>query len=270
MRIYYNSSVGKRKVNEDKLNIITNLRGNDKSKANINLYCICDGHGLSGKGALLSRLVTEEISAKLVDKKHKYPLTKHEINIIFDSIQNMLATKYKTESQKNGTTCMVVCEFMADEKHMLQIMNVGDCRTIAGRKYGNGVFATALTVDHKPSNKSESERIQKLGGIPTFDGFDWRINNLSLSRAFGDMDSTPCVTHIPDIYKFIINKDDLFVVMGCDGLWDVLSNQEVVNFVYEHLVKDNKEKPANIALLLAQHAIKKKSMDNVTVIIIVF
>ena len=42
-----------------------------------------------------------------------------------------------------------------------------------------------------------------MGGTIYFDGYDWRIENLSVSRAFGDFDTKPYITHIPQIYKII-------------------------------------------------------------------
>ena len=72
-----------------------------------------------------------------------------------------------------------------------------------------------------------------MNGKIQFDGHDWRIKDLSLSRAFGDLDASPFVTHEPEIYKYKLSSKDKFMVLACDGLWDVLSNQEVVNFVLE-------------------------------------
>jgi len=115
----------------------------------------------------------------------------------------------------------------------------------------------------------ERKRITGLNGKINFDGDDWRIKDLSLSRAFGDTDATPFVTHKPQIYKYKLSSSDKFIVLACDGLWDVLSNQEVINFVleYRNYKINPKMDQINIAQKLGQFAIDSGSTDNVTIII---
>ncbi len=106
-----------------------------------------------------------------------------------------------------------------------------------------------------------------MGGKITKEvGDDWRIKSLSVSRSFGDLDTQPYVTHIPEIYKLRLNKKDKFLILACDGLWDVMSNQEVVNFILKCIDKKCK----NISKELANYAINKGSMDNVSIVIKVF
>ena len=90
------------------------------------------------------------------------------------------------------------------------------------------------------------------------------IKNLSVSRAFGDFDAHPFVTCIPDMYILEINREhDKFFIMACDGLWDVVSSQESVNFVNK-LINTKK----NIAMELAKYALSKGSTDNISVIVV--
>ena len=102
--------------------------------------------------------------------------------------------------------------------------------------------ALALSEDHKPALPTELQRIQKAGGWVTAQG---RINgNLNLSRALGDLKykgdkSLPraeqIITAQPDITKHKLEKGDEFVVLACDGVWDCMTNQEVVDFVSARL-----------------------------------
>ena len=57
------------------------------------------------------------------------------------------------------------------------------------------------------------------------------------------------------------------MVFACDGLWDVLSNQDVVNYVLSLIIENYK---GNYAKLLAKLAYKKGSLDNITVITYLF
>ena len=127
-------------------------------------------------------------------------------------------------------------------------------------------IAEQLTQDHKPNTPSEKKRIENLGGKIEFDGADWRVKDLSLSRAFGDLECTPYVTHLPQIYRYKISSSDKFIILGCDGLWDVLSNQDVVDYITE--LQLNKKFNGNYAKELAEHALQKGSLDNVSVIIL--
>lgn len=111
--------------------------------------------------------------------------------------------------------------------------NVGDSRAVAS--FGGRV--DALSLDHKPSNEAESKRIVAAGGWVEFN----RVNgNLALSRALGDFvfkrndkksQQEQIVTAYPDVQVRDINEELEFVVIACDGIWDVMTNEEVVAFI---------------------------------------
>ncbi|KAJ1412317.1 phosphatase 2C-like domain-containing protein, partial [Ochromonadaceae sp. CCMP2298] len=114
------------------------------------------------------------------------------------------------------------------------IAHVGDCRAVLC----NDGVAVQLTTDHKANIKSEKARIEAAGG--------WVHNNrvngaLGVSRAFGDIqfksfDEEPGhVISKPDFKHFVVERQFEFVIMACDGLWDVFDCQEAVNFVRKKL-----------------------------------
>ena len=99
---------------------------------------------------------------------------------------------------------------------------------------------------------------------------------MSVSRAFGDLDAKPHVSHIPDIFDYDINKTK-FIIMGCDGLWDALGNQEAIDLVLSDIENNdeykkniNNKTDNNIAIKLANLAYDKGSYDNISVIVIFF
>ncbi|CAI2724310.1 unnamed protein product [Schistosoma spindalis] len=129
-----------------------------------------------------------------------------------------------------GSTGIIV--LLKDQ--MLYCGNAGDSRAVCSRR---GV-AEPLSTDHKPTLRAEKERISAAGG--------WvdakRVNgNLALSRAFGDFvfkrnphqsAENQIVTANPDVFvRRLSVEDDEFIVLCCDGIWDVMTNQEVVSFV---------------------------------------
>lgn len=261
-RIDFESLKGKRDQNEDKHHIFVNDNKVKNYVKNTNLYAVFDGHG--GKG--VSTYLEKTLPNLFIDESVKYPLTKEYIHKVYNKLQENLArTKYAHES---GSTCLVVIHNKNNTGEWLTVLNTGDSRCVLCRDN----FALALTKDHKPSWPEEKYRIEKLGGKIISDGFDMRIESLSVSRAFGDINATPYVTHLPDIFKYKIDKKDKFIILACDGLWDVLNSQDAVNFIlylcYDKSTNKMLNQNVNIAKQLAEFAIKKGSTDNITVIII--
>jgi len=262
MNVHSVSLRGGRNQNEDKHDIKINIGDTDNKLGRINYYGVYDGHG----GKEVSQYLFDNLSKYFMPKDVKYPLTKEYVIKIYDHLQNNLGrTEY---AYHTGSTALVAVQFKYLNQNYLNILNTGDSRCILCRDN----IAVSLTKDHKPSWPEERARIEQIGGKITFDGFDWRIKDLSVSRAFGDIDSTPFVTHRPDIYRYKLDKYDKFFVLACDGLWDVLSNQDVANFVldycYDITTNTRINKEINIAKKLGEYAIRKGSGDNITIIVI--
>lgn len=74
------------------------------------------------------------------------------------------------------------------------------------------------------------KRIEQLGGVVEFNGV-YRIRGLAVSRSIGDHFIRPYVTCEPEINTHNISKNDLFMIMATDGLWDVLTNEEVRDYI---------------------------------------
>ncbi|OBZ81488.1 Protein phosphatase 2C 2 [Choanephora cucurbitarum] len=135
-----------------------------------------------------------------------------------------------------------------------------------------------LSFDHKPGDSKENQRIVKAGGFVEFG----RVNgNLALSRAIGDFEfkqaanlppEEQAVTCYPDVVEHTITDQDEFLVLACDGIWDCMSNREVVDFVRHHLA--NKMKLDEICEQMMDHCLAPESdggglgCDNMSVIIV--
>ena len=74
------------------------------------------------------------------------------------------------------------------------------------------------------------------------------------------------LTEIPDIAVVELNLKDEFLVIACDGLWEVFENEQVIKFIRLKLSTHGNVRRA--AFELTQEAIKRLSSDNVTVIIL--
>eukprot|EP01053_Blabericola_migrator_P001254 Blabericola_migrator_1__1253@NODE_1323_length_4805_cov_60_313634_g868_i1_p1_GENE_NODE_1323_length_4805_cov_60_313634_g868_i1NODE_1323_length_4805_cov_60_313634_g868_i1_p1_ORF_typecomplete_len636_score70_27PP2C/PF00481_21/2_9e09PP2C/PF00481_21/9_4e55PP2C_2/PF13672_6/4_2PP2C_2/PF13672_6/5_1e14SpoIIE/PF07228_12/4e07_NODE_1323_length_4805_cov_60_313634_g868_i128934800 len=127
--------------------------------------------------------------------------------------------------------CTAICVLLVD--NTLFIANAGDSRAVLCR---NGK-AECLSQDHKPTLPEERQRIYAAGGFVEFG----RVNgNLNLSRALGDLiykqeinlpPEKQIVSGFPDVRKVELQPDDEFIVMGCDGIWEYYTSQDVVDFV---------------------------------------
>jgi serine/threonine protein phosphatase PrpC len=271
MTVHSVSKKGKRPQNEDKHTIITNLNGqwnqeHKKNFGNINLYGVYDGHG----GKEVSKFISQILPNYFLNKKIKYPIKEKDIEKVYEQVQQVLRTKYRAKALNCGSTCLVIAHFIYTGNEYLNIFNTGDSRAVIC----TDLLAMPLTKDHKPNWPEETMRIKKAGGEIYFDGCDYRIKDLSVSRAFGDIDAEPYVICKPDVFIHRITKRDKFVILACDGLWDVISNQDAINYVLDNCYDINKNqrinKKVNIAKKLADLAIEKKSGDNVTVLVVFF
>lgn len=64
----------------------------------------------------------------------------------------------------------------------------------------------------------------------------WRVEGvLAVSRAIGDISLKPFVTCDPEIQSKFIAEEDMYLVIASDGLWDVMSNEEVASFVVKYV-----------------------------------
>ena len=117
------------------------------------------------------------------------------------------------------------------------VANSGDSRCVMGQ----GGKAVPLSFDHKPEDEIEIKRIEAAGSVITEGRVD---GNLNLTRALGDLkykvkeDLTPeeyPITANPDTYEYPLESDSDFIIMGCDGVWETKSNDEMVEWVYKKL-----------------------------------
>nr|XP_032631098.1 protein phosphatase 1G isoform X2 [Chelonoidis abingdonii] len=130
----------------------------------------------------------------------------------------------------SGTTAVVA---LIRGKQLI-VANAGDSRCVVSE----GGKAVDMSYDHKPEDELELARIKNAGGKVTMDG---RVNGgLNLSRAIGDhfykrnKDLPPeeqMISALPDIKVLTIKEEHDFMVIACDGIWNVMSSQEVVDFI---------------------------------------
>ncbi|XP_058748506.1 probable protein phosphatase 2C 60 isoform X1 [Vicia villosa] len=169
-----------------------------------------------------------------------------------------------------STACVAIIR-----NNLIFVANAGDSRCIISR---NGQ-AYNLSRDHKPELAIEKERIYKAGGFI----HAGRVNgSLNLARAIGDVDfknnrflsaEKQVVTANPDINIVDLHDEDEFIVIACDGIWDCLSSQQLVDFVRQELLVDTKLSEVCERVLdrcLAPSLAMGDGCDNMTMILVQF
>ncbi len=145
--------------------------------------------------------------------------------------------------------------------------NVGDSRAIICSIKNNKITGRPLSRDHKPTLHDEAKRIKEKGGrIEPFTDTDgekiwplrvWMkdedIPGLAMTRSFGDAAGAAAgVIHMPEIKQFTLCAEDKFIIIGSDGIWEFISNNEAAEIVYPMYLKNSAESGADLLVKEAQ------------------
>eukprot|EP00542_Grammatophora_oceanica_P015092 CAMPEP_0194040168 /NCGR_PEP_ID=MMETSP0009_2-20130614/12207_1 /TAXON_ID=210454 /ORGANISM="Grammatophora oceanica, Strain CCMP 410" /LENGTH=675 /DNA_ID=CAMNT_0038683219 /DNA_START=572 /DNA_END=2599 /DNA_ORIENTATION=+ len=195
----------------------------------------------------------------------------------------------KTAPQSGSTAATVILM-----GRRLFAANVGDSRVVLCRSGGQCV---ELTSDHKPSRPDEAARVRAAGGFILHKRV---MGELAITRAFGDKSfkmgikamleedadelannngnaeseqardlTAPLVSAEPEIASMILSHNDEFLLLACDGLFDVFRSQDAIALARQELIAHRGE-PAEVARILSDQAIRvRRSRDNVSILIIV-
>eukprot|EP00756_Hemistasia_phaeocysticola_P030375 Hpha_TRINITY_DN16283_c7_g1::TRINITY_DN16283_c7_g1_i1::g.16355::m.16355/K07359/CAMKK2; calcium/calmodulin-dependent protein kinase kinase 2 len=123
-----------------------------------------------------------------------------------------------------GTTALVALA----RGNTITIANAGDCRAVLS----TGGSAQQLTELHIASNADERQAVESRGGSVIHYGGSWRVNGMLLvTRTIGDFPCRDVVTAEPSITTRTVGSEDEFLVIASDGLWDVMTPEEVCDAV---------------------------------------
>ena len=250
------------------------------------IFGVFDGHG----GKLTAKVSAESLHKEII-KNFSIDKTEHTMVeakkcgaamiksfVTFDRQTLRSLPAVQAHSDCSGTTANVVY-ILPD---FLVVANAGDSRSIVGTLQkeakektpaADSIAAIAMSVDHKPKDKTERDRIVAAGGHVSMNRVD---GDLAVSRALGDFiykdpelpSEKQKVSPVPEIRIHKRSAGDRFMVLACDGVWDVMSNVDVAEFVASGLkMRFDVEK---IATELLDFCLRKGSRDNMTAIVILF
>ena len=211
-------------------------------RPNLSYFAIFDGHG----GKDVASFLSINLHHFLIDEINNINFgTNDEENIsnIIESIksafmkidQNILANENFSNDVGSTATLIFIYYNNLNENILNNNNDNGNKnveRTLICANIGdsNGYLITKsnisqITKPHKCEDTSEVQRIKGTGGIV----FQGRIfGKLILTRTLGDKEMKKYgVIPVPDFYTKKIEKDDLFVIIASDGIWDVINEEEL-------------------------------------------
>eukprot|EP01117_Protostelium_nocturnum_P003211 TRINITY_DN1415_c0_g1_i1.p1 TRINITY_DN1415_c0_g1~~TRINITY_DN1415_c0_g1_i1.p1 ORF type:complete len:290 (-),score=97.12 TRINITY_DN1415_c0_g1_i1:212-1081(-) len=228
------------------------------------IFAVYDGHG--GKDAAvfcstkLHTILAEELNA--AGGKDFYNNVENSEKVL----QVITDTYLKTDKAMEGVVptnhgCTVVTSLvtgsLADDNRQLFTANAGDGRAVLCR---DGQ-ALRLTVDHKASNAEEAKRITDAGGFI----IGGRVNaQIIITRSLGDHAMKDYIIGTPHLHHAKLNDKDTWLIVACDGLWDVVSDQDAVDFVLER----QEQSCSDIAKELLIKALNDGSNDNLSICVV--
>lgn len=204
----------------------------------IHLFAVFDGHG----GQEIA-LYSEKNFGKLLKNNKYYQRGAYSdaLKSTFLELDQEMRTpegqkKLRELSGKDSNFGGCTANVMLIVNKRIYIANAGDSRSIVYNKK-----AIKLSFDHKPEDSEEYNRVIKAGGFVT----GGRVcGNLNLSRALGDFDfkensdlpaEEQMISALPDVVVREIEDGDDFVVMGCDGIWELMTDDEICQLIQSGL-----------------------------------
>lgn len=299
-KMFQSSLCGTKKINQDSCVALPNHFNLDQ----YDIMAIFDGHGQNGH--FISQLA-KSVFIHFFSRSDLFYIPRQ-----FKSSPNLLSLKnlikeediYQKISQQNyrilrdGFTLIEAeinsseyekdfsgstgCAVFVVGRHAICV-NIGDSRAIIISNKGKTV--STLSIDHKPQNKKEKERIIKCGGEVRKSNEKVLSNStpyrvwvkdrdypgLAMSRSLGDFIAKEIgVIDEPDICDHPLSKEDMYIVVASDGVWEWLSNEDVEKTVTPFYLANNIEKATESLISQARkHFIDSgEYIDDITVTIL--
>jgi len=225
-----------------------------KDIEDINIFGVLDGHGGKEVSAFVERHFVNHLISTESFMKGQYtqslqetflhmdvllrdPCSKNELMQLSGKFSNPQIDSSKFNSIAGCTACIALMV-----KNKLYVANSGDARCVIC----TDSEAVQITVDHNPELKSEIERIYKAGGKISRGRVEGYLN---LTRAIGDLqfkknsyiaEKDQIISVFPDVFERELISGDEFLVLGCDGVYDNWTNQEIVDFIRTNMQKEEK------------------------------
>ncbi|KAE7998668.1 hypothetical protein FH972_003187 [Carpinus fangiana] len=236
----------------------------------VHFFGVFDGHGGSQVAKFcaerMHEVIAEEWDRETDDGYEWHRRWESAFSSGFERADNESVTEAAAPEMVGSTAVVVVlsgCQIITS--------NCGDSRAILCR----GTQTIPLTVDQKPDREDELMRIEEEGGKV----INWNgarvFGVLAMSRAIGDRYLRPWIIPVPEITFMTRTDEDECLILASDGLWDVMTNEEVgaaarrlLRRWRRSLMTDDISPAQAVADNLTEIAYGRNSSDNISIIVV--
>lgn len=238
----------------------------DRSSVDLNLchgyqfFAVFDGHGGPEVASYLKTHMKEAVKEVLNNHYDKHGSQLSIPTVLKDAFDKIIDDIPYIIAFQTGSTAVVVLV----KDNTIWVANCGDSRAIIN----DGENAIPLTFDHKPNRKDEYFRITQSGGQVTQSSAQDvpRVNGvLAVSRSIGDFALVPFVSWRPEITQYTYSEKNNYIILATDGVWDVLSNEDVIRIVNNAIVQNQPKKVGESIISLSR---LRNSQDNICIVIV--
>eukprot|EP01126_Amoeba_proteus_P031192 TRINITY_DN3066_c0_g1_i10.p1 TRINITY_DN3066_c0_g1~~TRINITY_DN3066_c0_g1_i10.p1 ORF type:complete len:290 (-),score=43.47 TRINITY_DN3066_c0_g1_i10:374-1243(-) len=229
----------------------------------VSFYGVYDGHGGKTTANIIQEILHNKVFSSEEFSRGQVP---DSLIQGFQDADSVVVTKANEEGWMNGTTAVVALVIDG----VLYVGNIGDSEAcLVSVRDGDVAEVDNLTTPHKANEPSEKKRIEELGGHVFFGRV---FGALAVSRSFGDSrfkqpkTSKNFVTAFPAIKEIALAPEHKYLILACDGLWDVCSHREAATFVHQEF--NAGKTPDEVSKALVNLALDRRTEDNVTVVVV--
>jgi protein phosphatase 2C family protein 2/3 len=234
----------------------------------VRIVGVFDGHGGRGCVDFISEHIANRVAKSVSSEKRRFEKLESAVIDGFKACEDDFAVKAAKDKDNSGCCALVALL----HQNQVLISWAGDCRAV----YYDGKRVEQLTTDHRPSDSNEMKRIIDNGGTVCNN----RLQGiLAPSRCFGDMDirattpegvliAEPCVILKNNIDERAVRKQNAFMILATDGVWDVFSNDTACDVISKALKSNGYNAEAAAAKLVEEAA--KASSDDLTVVVVMW
>lgn len=301
--------MGDRKTQEDRFTVVPSLETDSKSPCAF--FGVFDGT----VGDFASENVKDLVVPKLLespnwralrqasttrsgeaaaDKDSK--LLEAALNDMYRTADEVVLTRCAKNTQHYATCTSVTLLIVGDT---IAVGHLGDSRIVLGKEEENSrdgsrqLIGEQLTMDHKPDQEEERQRIEKCGGSvvrlqnhshkPFIRGGDFMMRKalgeqpmqLQYSRAFGAKDLKMFgLSNVPHVKLLRMGSPGYrhvrFAILASDGLWDVVNAQQAVILAQQAVQADQNPAEVLVRHALLEQSRRKARADNITAVCIQF
>eukprot|EP00439_Symbiodinium_sp_Y106_P032695 s1997_g3.t3 len=262
---------GWRRTHED-AHILCNLEsGGSLGSASPGVFAVLDGHGGSSAALEGAKLLEDQLKSVATCGIRSPAEASRLLQDAFIDCDERLRQQLGQEDRSGSTVVACIINPARGNEYTVQLAHAGDSRAVLCR--GGRLHCSK---DHKPNREDEARRIEAAGGCVSqgpLGGGPMRVDGaLAVSRALGDfhfkpsgMDPAKCkVSVVPEVQTVEGCTSGDWVLLACDGIFDVMENDEVKDFVESHSSRSAKKADgAQVCIDMLKLCLDKGSKDDV-------